>query len=49
MSRTVLVRVLKGILEPLATTPPVLTAAFDLLSPGSIGAANLIHFIADGA
>jgi uncharacterized protein len=40
--------VLKSIVEPLATTTPVLTEAFHLLSPGSRGAANLIHFIADG-
>lgn len=40
--------ILKGILEPLATTTPVLTEAFHLLSPGSLGAANLIHFVADG-
>jgi uncharacterized protein len=42
------VEVLKSIVEPLGTTIPVLTEAFHLLSPGSIGAANLIHFIADG-
>ena len=40
--------ILKSIVEPLATTTPVLTEAFHLLSPGSRGAANLIHFIADG-
>lgn len=42
------VEVLKTIVEPLGTTIPVLTEAFHLLSPGSLGAANLIHFIADG-
>ncbi|HKQ81188.1 MAG TPA: PIN domain-containing protein [Steroidobacteraceae bacterium] len=42
------VDVLKSIVEPLGTTIPVLTEAFHLLSPGSVGAANLIHFIADG-
>ena len=41
------VDVLKTIVEPLGTTIPVLTEAFHLLSPGSLGAANLIHFIAD--
>jgi predicted nucleic acid-binding protein len=42
------VEVLKSIAEPLGTTTPVLTEAFHLLSPGSVGAENLIHFIADG-
>jgi predicted nucleic acid-binding protein len=42
------VEILESIFEPLGTTTPVLTEAFHLLSPGSIGAANLIHFIADG-
>jgi predicted nucleic acid-binding protein len=42
------VEVLKSIVEPLGTTVPVLTEAFHLLSPGSLGAANLIHFIGDG-
>lgn len=41
------VEILKTIVEPLGTTIPVLTEAFHLLSPGSLGAANLIHFIAD--
>ncbi len=40
--------ILKSIVEPLVTTTPVLTEAFHLLSPGSKGAANLIHFISDG-
>ena len=42
------VDVLKSIAEPLGTTTPVLTEAFHLLSPGSAGAANHRHFIADG-
>lgn len=42
------VEILQSIVEPLGTTVPVLTEAFHLLSPGSVGAANLIHFIADG-
>jgi uncharacterized protein len=42
------VEILKTISEPLATTVPVLTEAFHLLTPGSRGAANLIHFVADG-
>jgi predicted nucleic acid-binding protein len=42
------VEVLKTIAEPLATTVPVLTEAFHLLTPGSQGAASLIHFVADG-
>lgn len=42
------VEILKSIVEPLGTTVPVLTEAFHLLSPGSRGAENLIHFIADG-
>lgn len=40
--------VLESIAEPLGTTTPVLTEAFHMLCPGSIGAENLIHFIADG-
>jgi uncharacterized protein len=42
------VETLKSIVEPLGTTTPVLTEAFHLLAPDSLGAANLIHFIADG-
>jgi uncharacterized protein len=42
------VELLKTMDEPLATTVPVLTEAFHLLTPGSRGAANLIHFISDG-
>jgi hypothetical protein len=42
------VEVLTSIVEPLGTTIPVLTEAFHLLGPGGRGAANLIHFIADG-
>ena len=34
--------------EPLCTTIPVLTEAFHLLSPGSIGAQRLMDFIAAG-
>jgi len=41
------VEILRTIVEPLGTTIPVLTEAFHLLSPGSHGATNLIHFIAD--
>ena len=41
------VETLRTIVEPLGTTIPVLTEAFHLLSPGSNGATNLIHFIAD--
>ena len=36
---------LAGIEEPLGTTVPVLTAAFQLLTPGSIGARRLIDFV----
>jgi hypothetical protein len=39
---------LKLIKESLGTTTPVLTEAFHLLSPGSMGADNLIQFIANG-
>ena len=42
------VEALKRMDEPLCTTVPVLTEAFHLLTPGSQGAAGLIHFIADG-
>lgn len=42
------VKVLKSIREPLATTTPVLTEAFHLLSPGSTGARRLMDFVADG-
>ncbi len=39
------VAVLKGIDEPLCTTIPVLTEAFQLLDPGSIGAQRLMDFV----
>ena len=39
------VAVLKGIDEPLCTTIPVLTEAFHLLDPGSIGAQRLMDFV----
>ena len=35
----------KGIEEPLCTTVPVLTEAFQLLNPSSIGAQRLIDFV----
>jgi predicted nucleic acid-binding protein len=41
------VQVLKTIEEPIGTTIPVLTEAFHLLSPGSMGSQRLIDFIAD--
>lgn len=47
-SHAACVEILKSIDEPLATTVPVLTEAFHLLAPDSQGAANLIHFVADG-
>ena len=42
------VGVLKAIREPIATTLPVLTEAFHLLRPGSVGASRLMDFVADG-
>ena len=39
---------LGGIREPLSTTTPVLTEAFHLLSPASIGSSRLRDFIAKG-
>ena len=42
------VRVLKRISEPLATTVPVLTEAFYLLTPASLGAQRLMDFISEG-
>ena len=42
------VETLKAIEEPIATTVPVLTEAFHLLGPGSIGAQGLRDFIAKG-
>lgn len=40
--------VLQALREPLATTVPVLTETFHMLSPGSVGAARLRNFIARG-
>ena len=42
------VTVLKSIDEPLATTVPVLTEAFHLLSPASRGAQRLMDFVSEG-
>lgn len=42
------VETLAAIEEPIATTTPVLTEAFHLLGPESIGAHRLMDFIADG-
>jgi len=42
------VRVLESIDQALATTVPVLTEAFHLLSPASIGAQRLMDFVAEG-
>lgn len=42
------VRQLAAIKEPLCTTVPVLTEAFHLLNPGSIGSQRLMDFIAGG-
>ncbi|SDY15682.1 hypothetical protein SAMN05421644_1343 [Allochromatium warmingii] len=39
------VKQLAGISEPLCTTVPVLTEAFHLLSPGSLGAQRLMDFV----
>ena len=39
---------LRAIREPLATTVPVLTEAFHLLSPASRGARGLMRFVSDG-
>ena len=46
-SHTRCVRVLKSIDEPLATTIPVLTEAFHLLSPASAGVQRLMDFISE--
>lgn len=43
------VKTLKGIKEPLSTTTPVLTEAFHILQPGSMGSDRLREFIARGA
>jgi uncharacterized protein len=42
------VMVLKTIKEPIVTTTPVLTEAFHMLSPASIGSNRLREFIEDG-
>lgn len=42
------VTALKSIEEPLATTIPVLTEAFHLLSPASVGAQRLMDFMSEG-
>lgn len=42
------VKRLQAIEEPLCTTIPVLTEAFHLLNPGSIGSQRLIDFIVGG-
>ncbi len=39
---------LKLITEPLGTTTPVLTEAFHLLTPGSIGCSNLMRYVREG-
>lgn len=39
------VKRLAGISEPLCTTVPVLTEAFHLLSPGSLGSQRLMDFV----
>jgi hypothetical protein len=41
------IRVLQSVDEPLATTVPVLTEAFHLLTPGSTGAQRLMDFISE--
>ena len=41
------IRVLQAVDEPLATTVPVLTEAFHLLTPGSTGAQRLMDFISE--
>ncbi len=42
------VNVLQSIEEPLGTTIPVLTEAFHILSPSSIGAQRMMDFISEG-
>ena len=42
------VKTLRSIEEPIGTTIPVLTEAFHLLSPGSLGPQRLIDFISAG-
>ncbi len=41
--------ILKEIREPILTTTPVLTEAFDMLGPDSIGSDRLREFVEDGA
>lgn len=41
------VQILRRIEEPLCTTLPVLTEAFHLLTPDSLGALRLMDFVAD--
>ena len=40
------VEILAGITEPIGSTVPVLTEAFHLLTPGSVGAQRLMDFMA---
>ena len=42
------VETLRSIEEPIGTTVPVLTEAFHLLSPGSLGSQRLIDFVSAG-
>ena len=42
------VKALKGIHEPVSTTTPVLTEAFHMLGPGSIGSDRLRDFVERG-
>lgn len=43
------VRTLKAVREPIRTTVPVLTEAFHMLSPGSVGADRLREFVSRAA
>jgi hypothetical protein len=47
-SRDRCLNVLKSIEEPIGTTVPVLTEAFHLLMPASVGSQRLMDFIAEG-
>ena len=42
------VRTLKGVREPIRTTVPVLTEAFHMLGPGSLGSDRLREFVVKG-
>jgi predicted nucleic acid-binding protein len=42
------VEVLQAVAEPLVTTTPVLTEAFHLLTPSSVGAQRLMDFVVAG-